>query len=238
MKTNATTIPAVKPGRTGTPAKPAPRYRRNAATSGGAPLSARQKAVISQTARAAFDFQDRAGLVDGFGSDSKRFEAWRRDQQAAAVGISSLRECGNNHYRTLMAHFLCLAGKDDSAFRLQVKTGRVKDHGAPEDTHENRETRRALILQALLDHAHRCDPAHAQHDPAAAAASASKGGIITSGYVITLAKAKCRGRSLDSLTATQLDQILYTIKNRIAAREGRGSSATRNKSQQRRTRHV
>lgn len=229
------TIPHTTPGRTGdASASPRRGSGHRVASSSGKPLSTRQKAVISQTARQAFDIQDRAGLIDGSAvSDSKRFETWRRAQQAEAIGISSLRECGNNHYRPLMAHFLVLAGKDDSAFRLAVRTGRVKDHGAIEDTHENRETQRALIMQALVDHSHRCDALHKDYDADIAAKVEAAGGIITPGYVIAIAKNKCKGRGLDSLTARELSQIHWTITNRIAAKEGRGTPASRNKSQRR-----
>jgi hypothetical protein len=132
-----------------------------------------------------------------------------------------------------MAHFLTLAGKDASAFRLAVRTGRVKDHGAIADTYEARETRRAQILAELLSHGRRCDPHSAEHQPDLAATVAANGGIITAGYVIAIAKNKCHGRSLESLTAAELDQILFTTRNRIAAREGRGTSQTRNRSQRR-----
>lgn len=205
--------------------------RRSATTAAGRPLSNNQKAVISQTARQAFDLQDRIGYVQTTGSDSKRFETWRREQQGQAVGISSLRECGNNHYRPLMAHFLTLAGKDASAFRLLVKTGPTTGHGPAEDTHEARESLRQLILQELLAHGHRCDPAHPDHSPATAATVTEKGGLITAGYVFAIARQKCRGRGLDSLTADQLHQLLSTTRNRIAAREGRGAAATRNTKQ-------
>lgn len=234
MKTTPS-LPATTTGRTGqTSAMSRPEAARPAARvplSSGKPLSNAQKAAISQTARQAFDIQDRAGQVDGWGSDSKRFETWRREQQAQAVGIASLRECGNNHYRPLMSHFLCLAGKHDTAFTYTVKTGRVKDHGQAEDTHESRETRRALIMQALVDHGHRCDNLSDRYEPHTAASVAAKGGLITAGYVIAIAKGKCRGKALDSLTATQLDQILYTVRNRISAREGKGDTQKRNNAQ-------
>jgi hypothetical protein len=205
--------------------------RRPVARANGKPLSNAQKSAISQTARQAFEVQDRAGLVDESGSESARFTAWRHGQQTEAVGVGSLRDCGNDHYRPLMAHFLCLAGKDDTAFRYQLRTGRVKDHGALEDTHENRETQRALILAALLEHGHRCNEARAEYDAALAKTVADKGGGITAGYVVSLAKMKCKGRALDSLTAAELAQILWTVRNRISAREGKGKTGTRNKSQ-------
>ncbi len=219
------------PRRTGQPpTAPRPPAARTALSS-GKPLSNSQKAAISQTARQAFDVQDRAGLVEGFGCDAKRFESWRRAEQLAATGIASLRESGNNHYRPLIAHFLTLAGRDDVAFAQYCRSGRVKDHGAAADTHENRETRRTNIMQALVVHGRRCDALHPDFCAATAATVAAKGGLITVGYVIAIAKAKCKGRSLDRLTTAELDQILYTTVNRISAREGRGATARRNKSQ-------
>lgn len=226
------TIPQTSPGRTGSKATAkGERARRPVSRDAGKPLSNPQKSTISQTARQAFNVQDRAGLIEGTGSDTVRFEQWRRAEQEKCTGIASLRACGNNHYRGLMAHFLTLAGKDDSAFRYQLRTGRVKDHGAIGDTHENREEQRKLIVEALLGHGRRCDPKSAEYDEDIAAAVAEKGGIITQAYVITIARAKCRGRSLDSITATELKQILWTVRNRIAAREGRGKTSKRNKSQ-------
>lgn len=227
-------LPQTTSGRTG--GKPAAMAkpetgRRPVKRDAGKPLSNLQKATISQTARQAFIVQDRAGLVDATGSETARLAEWRHRQQLAAGCPASLRDCGNNHYRSLMAHFLCLAGKDDTAFRYQLKTGRVKDRGAEEDTHENRETQRRLIVQALLEHGRRCEPQAKEYDPALAATVAENGGIITQGYVVNIAKMKNKGKSLDSLTATDLAQILYTIRNRIAAKEGRGKPARRNKKQ-------
>lgn len=199
----------------------------------GAPLSKLQKARISQTARAAFDHQDALGLVELplSMSDSARFTAWRRAQQLDAVGRESLTACGNNHYRSLMAHFLTLQGKDAKAFGYHLRTGRVKDRGALEDTHENRETQRKLIMDELLAHGHRCDPRHASYDAPLAEKVEASGGLITAHYIIAIAKRQCKGRSLDSLTAEELKNLHFTTRNRIAAREGRGNAANRNKGQ-------
>jgi hypothetical protein len=198
----------------------------------GTGLSKLQKARISQVAREAFDHQDRLGLIETEGaSDSARVTAWRRKEQIRAVRIESLTNCGNQHFRPLLAHFLCLAGRDDQAFNYQLKTGRVKDHGALDDTHENRETQRTLIVQELTAHAAKCSPGKEGWDPIIAAKVTEKGGLICANYVIAIAKSKCKGRSLDSLTATELRQILYTIRNRIAAREGRGATWSRNNKQ-------
>jgi len=201
-------------------------------SSAGHALTNKQKASLAQTARIAWDVQSRAGFTDGYS-----FDEWRRAEQNKAVGVSSLTLCGNNHYRPLLAHFLTLAGKEVPAFRTWVRTGRVTGHGDLDDTHENREAQRHLILQAVIDHGNRCDPAmaHASFDPVAAAQAAEKGGIITAAYVTKIALGKCRSRGLASLTAAQLRQILYTTRNRIAAREGRGDAKTRNSKQRRTT---
>jgi hypothetical protein len=210
-----------------------PRTRGGAtASDAGAPLSKLQKAKLAQVAKEAFDYQEALGLVETVGtSASARFTEWRREEQHKAVGHSSLTTCGNNHYRSLLGHFLTLAGKDDKAYGYHVRTGRVKDHGELDDTHENRETQRKLIMDKLLAHGHRCDPRHASYDAEIAAKVEASGGLITAHYIIAIAKRKHRGRALDSLTADELKKLHWTTKNRIDDREGRGNAANRNKSQ-------
>lgn len=201
---------------------------------GGKPLSRDQKAAICQLAKIAFDRQDALGLVEvDCASQSARLAEWRRAQQLAAVGIDSLTECRNEHFRTLRAHFSTLAGREDRAYRDYTRTGRVRDRGPAEDTHEAREATRKLILDELLAHGHRCDPRRPEFNRLIAEKIEANGGMITQNYVIAIAKAKCRGRKIDSLTAEELRQILYTLRNRIASREGRGSRYNRNKGQRR-----
>ena len=48
-------------------------------------------------------------------ADTATRTAWRREQQALAVGISSLCSCTQTHYGALKAHFQALAGKLDRA---------------------------------------------------------------------------------------------------------------------------
>lgn len=75
-----------------------------------------------------------------------------------------------------------------------------------------------------------------------AAILAKSKGPITVGYLVYLVRQKTRRPDLtlgndwqaglaDRCTVKQLDQILFTVTNRIAAVEGVGSSASRNKSQ-------
>lgn len=198
----------------------------------GKPLSNRQKAALASLARRAFEHQDNLGLVEAEGkSTSARFGNWRHAQTMEAVGISSLRECGNNHYRKIRAHFLLLLGEWDESFATTMRTGKVWQKGPDSDTHEKREEYRALMLESLIRHGRRCDPRSADYNADVAARVAAKGGMIHHGYVIALAKDKCKGKPLDTLTAHQLFQILCTLNNRISAREGRGSAGSRNKKQ-------
>ena len=165
-------------------------------------------------------------------SQSARLKAWRHAQQIACTGLGSLCECENNHYRALRDHFRLLAGLDVSYDDL-TRTGRVWVQGTEDDTHEAREEYRTLILTALIEHGNRISETHRAYDATVAAKVRENGGMITNGYVVALAKGKCAGKPLDRLTARQLYEILCTVKNRISAREGRGTSRTRNKSQAR-----
>lgn len=209
----------------------APARRRSPA--GGKPLSLNQKATLCQLARQAYDHLDRLGLVDDVpgSSESARFAAWRAAQQAEAVGIPSLRDCGNNHYRTLRAHFNGLLGREDKAFNDYVKTGKAKDHGPESDTHEAREAYRKLIADELIAHGQRCNPMSEDYDPDVALHTAGK--LITAAYITGIAKAKFKRADLASLTARELWQLLSTTRNRIATREGRPEVSGRNKSQKR-----
>ena len=200
-------------------------------TAPGKPLSNLQKATISQAASTAFHIQDRAGMVEIRGSDTQRLNDWRHEQQLEVTGHASLRECGNNHYRSLMAHFLILAGKDATAYQHLTTTGRYRDHSPAADTHEARESARHLISMELTQHGRRCLTGEPEYSAAIAAHVHAKGGCIPAAYITAIAKAQLAGRALDSLTAAELTRLLYTTRNRIAAREGRGVVAKRNKSQ-------
>ena len=212
------------------------RLRRSSAGSGhGNLLSRDQKAALCQLARKAFDHQDALGLVDVPGdSDSARLAAWRRAEQVSAVGIPSLTECRNSHYRTLRGHFNTLLGREDKGFSDYVRTGRVKDHGPVDDSHEARETWRKKIMDELLEHGGRCDPSSPSFDPAVACVVKEKG-IITAAYIVSIAKRQNHGKALESLPADRLECLYYTCRNRIASREGRGSAKNRNKNQRKKS---
>lgn len=177
---------------------------------------------LVMAARKAFDIQASAGLLNGW----EDFDAWRHAQCMAAVGKPGLTRCNHGDYKPLLAHFQTLAGDDAAAFRTQMQTGKPTDHAAPGDTHEARRNLSNQIAQALNEHL-------------------GRGGQIDVGYLIYITRQKTRRPDLtlgsdwqaglaERCTANQLEQIRDTIINRIAAAEGTGSPASRNKSQRRR----
>lgn len=194
--------------------------RRSARDGGGNLLTRKQKASLAQLARKAFDHLDDLGLLTDVpgGSTSARFAAWRRAQQAEAVGHASLTTCSNDHFRPLRAHFNALLGRDDVAFQDHMRSGPGHTATDADDTREARERIKALIAQAVRDHQ-------------------AAGGTIGPAYVLTIARRKFRRPRLSDfldLSAGQLSQLLYTVCNRIAAKEGRGDTTQRNRSQRRR----
>ena len=91
-------------------------------------LSAKQKAVICQIARRAFDKLAAAAQIAGVD-----FDTWRREEVERCTGKPGLRACVNDDYSRLAAHFESLAGEDDRALnhliREQGNTRRQIEHG-------------------------------------------------------------------------------------------------------------
>ncbi|MEY2408846.1 MAG: hypothetical protein QOF48_1516 [Verrucomicrobiota bacterium] len=79
-------------------------------------LSLRQKSVLCQVARRAFDLLRSKGQLSGV-----TFDDWRRDECERAVGKPGLRFCGNSDYNGLLARFNSLAGEDGRAMNAYVR---------------------------------------------------------------------------------------------------------------------
>ncbi len=179
-------------------------------------------------ARYAYDFQCKLGNVP----DSMNFEDWRRAEVlglTGRAGLSKLDGGKNGHFRKVLEHFQSKSDRDVEAFETSMKTGKVKDHGDEEDTHENRAVKAHLIRQELAFHLHlattsveqltaEAQAEHEQHQPdtpwqMAGPAHRKLAGLLTrkaaiirfgraveAGYVIHLARSK-------SNTLTKLDDL-------------------------------
>jgi len=152
------------------------------------PLTHPQKAQLSIAARAAFDIQSEHGLTADLSYDD-----WRYRETEIACGKSSLRECTNREFRSILARFLQLAGKEAEAAALWKTTGRVKGSDEIHDTHENREVAKAIIRDKI----------------------AASRGAINDAYVAAIVRNQHQGKTIHDLTASELQALVFTIVNRL-----------------------
>jgi hypothetical protein len=165
--------------------KPKPVAAQNWVTKG---LTNAQKAQLSIAAREAYDVQSNHGLTDGISYDE-----WRHAETKVACGKSSFRDCSNREFRSVLARFLALAGREHDAASLWQKTGRVKGSEELNDTHENRELCLALIREKIK----------------------LSQGVINDAYVAAIIRNKHNGKTIHDLTASELQQLVYTITARL-----------------------
>lgn len=89
------------------------------------PLSKFQKAELAQLARAAYDGWAGRAEFEAANlelSRTKCFEAWRHVETGKATGgVQSLRDCTQNHYGRVKAHFLELNGNTTGADRARSR---------------------------------------------------------------------------------------------------------------------
>ena len=138
-----------------------------------------QKAKLSILARTAYDIQVQAGLIDS------SYDDWRYEQTTIACGQPSFRAATQTHFRSILAHYLRLAGKTAEADALWKKSGRVAGSTQIHDTHENREVAKAI------------------------------NGRISEAYVMAIVTNKHAGISANNLTAQDLQNLVYTLKARL-----------------------
>lgn len=156
---------------------------------------------------------------------------WRHAQQLEVTGFDSLTKLPRSLVRTLKAHYLVLLGRDEHGYKALVTTGPVHDHGPAWDTHEAREEQLALIRRALQEHVRRVMRPQGEAEQRISSHALAKGGVIGERYLATICERRFSHPGPDHLDARQLRDLHFTIKNRIAAREGRGASRNRNKGQ-------
>ena len=160
-------------------------------------------------AQEAFHYQTVLGNIE----PGDTFDAWRRDQVMDSVGRSGISKIGRSHWRTVYAHFLTLAGRDDEALAALLATGPKRDNGNPDDNHETSEALVATIREALTIHSRASLPNGATH--------------IHPGWLIACARQRTGKATLTLDTmAVRLDPatlvgLLSHLRNHIARREGR-----------------
>lgn len=181
-------------------------------------LSRPETTKLVMAAQEAFNYQAALGRIE----PGDKFDDWRRGQVMDAVGLPGISKIGRSHFRTVLAHFLTLSGRDDEAFVLLNKTGQKRDHGDPADTHESAEALVAKIREALADHA--TVPAEALQPGKS---------HITAGWLIAAARQRTGKPTLTMGTlAERLDPgtlvgLLSHLRNHIARREMRDEPTLR-----------
>lgn len=93
-------------------------------------LSNRQKSVIAQIARHAYEKLTASNKITGID-----FDTWRHDEVERCTGKPGLRACGNDHYRPLCAHFESLVGEE----------GKALNHLLADGTNQRRQLEHVLV---------------------------------------------------------------------------------------------
>jgi len=193
---------------------------------GDKPLSTLQMRCLVTEANKTWKHLSNMGVITDL------FDEWRHNQVWACVRRDGLKACSSSHYRKLLSHFRSLRGAADPGG--QVGKSWSREGG---DTEE----RRTQILRALAaelgHHARRVEKPQTPAECHIAAIANEKGGVINEDYLMSIARAKNPGTTLHDtgclikLPASRLEHLLFTLRNRIAAREGRGETKKRNKGQ-------
>jgi hypothetical protein len=153
-------------------------------------LSPAQIKKLATTAREAFEIQTNNGVT----TDS--FDDWRRAEMEVASGHRSFKTMSNNHFRSVLARFLALAGRTDEAAELWKNTGRVEGSQQIGDTHENREVCRAIIRDLI----------------------AASRGAIGDAYVAKICADKFSGATIHTATAAELQQLVFTLRKKVQSK--------------------
>ncbi len=147
--------------------------------------------------------------------DMPGFDEWRYAQLAMInKGLTSFRQIPAKLYQKVKNHFRLLRG----APAVGNPQAHRKQSGERDDSLQHREQMLYLLAKELGEHAKRAETnAHAQ----------AKGGALNEAYLLTIARGKNKGHTLSDigdlikLPVSRLEQLLYTLRNRIASREGR-----------------
>jgi predicted NAD-dependent protein-ADP-ribosyltransferase YbiA (DUF1768 family) len=188
------------------------------------PLSKAQIKALQTEGSRAWRHETKLGLT------SLDYNTWRHQEVWKCVRREGLSECHNGQYTKLSNHFRLIRGANTKA--EPQKWSKEKD-----DTDERRMHIIRQLATTLAHHARRVEKPQTQEESQWAAHANIKGGVITEAYLMKMAQGKNPAESLTDtgdlikLPASRLEQLLWTLNNRIAAREGRGDPGKRNKKQ-------
>lgn len=155
------------------------------------------------------------------GIEQPAFDEWRAAELRNVAKVDSFKILPNAKFMKVRNHFRNLRGAAALGNSYEAKR-QSKERG---DTLETRQQQMYLIAQALGNHARFMEMKNLQ------------AATITVGYLLTIARAKNKAHTIQDiddlvkLPTSRLEQLLYTIRNRIAAKEGRGDKSNRNKGQ-------
>jgi hypothetical protein len=122
--------------------------------------------------------------------------------------ISRLSNASRGHFECLASHFCKLAGDDLAAFALALRDGPATGR-AGQTGDQQSDIRQA---RAILDK----EQDKLGFNPA---------------YVAAIIANKFHQRAVGSLTRNEIWQVIFTLRNRAASRDGKGDPSRRNKTQ-------
>ena len=170
------------------------------------PLTHAEIKPLAIEAKRAFDIQKENDLLE----PGETFDTWRRAQVLEATDgrAAGLSKACHGQWRAILQHFLALQGRDIESYQMGMRTGAAAiPQATPTETIEDRE-QAAHVLAETLEQTRYRQP-----------------------YAEAIAYGKFGTRDLGRLSAPQLMALVFTLRNRANARDGKGRTANRNKSQ-------
>jgi hypothetical protein len=201
---------------------------KDAPVKGNRGLTPKQIQSLITEANATWRHLSKMGIV------TDTFDDWRHKEVWKTVRREGLTKCQHGHYAPLWKHFRQLRGAPVNE-TTAAKPRRWSGEGG--DTPERRNQVLALIAQELGAHARRVDKPQGPVEICWANHAIAKGGKIGEDYVLAIARRKNPATTLHDigslilLTASRIEHVLFSVRNAIAGREGRGDSENRHKKQ-------
>lgn len=179
------------------------------------PLSALQITELCTLAGQAFKAAKLRGGVD----DETTLEAYRKQGQIEC-GVISLKQATQAHYLELKGKWFTVIGNLEQAFYCFLNAGPQLEAARQMKFRLMGQVSR--LATAIKKHHFKENQIELTATECARQAWA---------YAQTLSLDKYAGAKIDSLNAQQLEQLGFTVLNRANAKEGKGSTASRNKKQ-------